>query len=301
MKEKNRIQIKKVAIILICLIAVTAIINIVTNQRNTELIQLKDNSSRQMMGYILKTKNDKVIIIDGGLKEDAPNLINHIEELGGRVDVWFLTHPHMDHVQAFMEIVETTDIEINDIYVTLNELDWYKQYAGERLPEIEEFFKTIENEKIKNKIKHVSKNQIIDIDNINCEILGTCNPEITDNPINNSSMVIKMNIDNTSILFLADTGIESGKKLLETQKDKLKADIVQMAHHGQNGAGKEVYEAVQPKICLWPTPQWLWDNDPGTGYNTGNWKTVETRKWMDELGVKEHYIEKDGDIILDLK
>ena len=211
MEIKNKTQIKKVAIILICLIAVTAIINIVTNQKNTELIQLKDNSSRQMMGYILKTKNDKVIVIDGGLKEDAPNLINHIEELGGRVDAWFLTHPHMDHVQAFMEIVETTDIEINDIYVTLNELDWYKQYAGERLPEIEEFFKTIENEKIKNKIKHVGKNQIIDIDNINCEILGTCNPEITDNPINNSSMVIKMNTDNTSILFLADTGIESGK------------------------------------------------------------------------------------------
>ncbi len=301
MEVKNKTQIKKVAIILICLILVTAIINIVTNQKNTELIQLKDNSSRQMMGYILKTKNDKVIVIDGGLKEDAPNLINHIEELGGRVDAWFLTHPHMDHVQAFMEIVETTDIEINDIYVTLNELDWYKQYAGERLPEIEEFFKTIENEKIKNKIKHVGKNQIINIDNINCEILGTCNPEITDNSINNSSMVIKMNTGNTSILFLADTGIESGKKLLETQKDKLKADIVQMAHHGQNGAGKEVYEAVQPKICLWPTPQWLWDNNSGTGYNTGNWKTIETRKWMDELGVKEHYIEKDGDIILELK
>ena len=36
----------------------------------------------------------------------------------------------------------------------------------------------------------------------------------------------------------------------------------------------------------------------GTGYNTGTWTTIETRKWMDELNVKEHYIEKDGDLTL---
>ena len=69
-----------------------------------------------------------------------------------------------------------------------------------------------------------------------------------------------------------------------------------MSHHGQNGVDKDVYRIIDPEICLWPTPQWLWDNDSGTGYNTGTWKTIETRGWMQELGVKINYIEKDGDI-----
>ena len=65
-----------------------------------------------MMGYILKTKN-KTIVIDGGLKEDAQNLIDNINRIGGgKVDVWFITHPHMDHAQAFMEIAESSNIEI---------------------------------------------------------------------------------------------------------------------------------------------------------------------------------------------
>lgn len=261
------------------------------------LIQLHDNSTRQMMGYVLRTKNNTVII-DGGLKEDSQNLIDNINKFGGgKVDVWFITHPHMDHAQAFMEIVQNTDIQIGKIYITLNDLEWYKENDEKRIEEITQLFNVLKSDKIKDRVEEISLNQIIDIDNLKCEILGIKNPEITNNAGNNSSMVIKMNINNKSILFLGDSGKESGEKLLQTQKDKLKSDIVQMSHHGQNGVDKNVYEEIEPEICLWPTPEWLWNNNPGTGYNTGNWKTLETRAWMEELNVRKHYIEKDGDMI----
>lgn len=259
------------------------------------LVQLHDNSSRQMMGYILETKNN-TIVIDGGLKEDAQNLIDNINSHGAKVNAWFLTHPHMDHVQAFMEVVKNTNIEIDKIYVTLNDIEWYREYEKDRIAEIEDFFEVIQSDKVKDKVEEVSLNQIIEIDNLKCEILGVKNPEITTNPINNSSMVMKFEINNNSILFLADTGKESGEKLLKNQGSKLKSDIVQMAHHGQSGADKDVYEKIKPTICLWPTPEWLWNNNPGTGYNTGNWTTLETRQWMEELKVKTNYVEKDGDI-----
>ena len=74
-----------------------------------------------------------------------------------------------------------------------------------------------------------------------------------------------------------------------------------MSHHGQAGATKELYEAVKPTICLWPTQEWAWNNDNGNGENSGPWKTLETRNWMEELGVKQNYIEKDGDIKIKIK
>ena len=143
-------------------------------------------------------------------------------------------------------------------------------------------------------------NQKITIDNVSCEILGVKNPEITENAYNNSSMVIKMNVNNKSILFLADTGVESGEKLLQNQKEKLKADIVQMAHHGQAGVTEEVYQAIDPKICLWPTPDWLWDNNLGEGYNTAPYKTITTREWIEKLKVEQNIIAKDGDITIQI-
>ena len=113
-------------------------------------------------------------------------------------------------------------------------------------------------------------------------------------------MVIKMNVNNKSILFLADTGVESGEKLLQEQKEKLKADIVQMAHHGQAGVTEEVYQAIDPKICLWPTPDWLWDNNLGEGYNTAPYKTITTREWIEKLKVEQNIIAKDGDITIQI-
>ncbi len=298
MKQNNKNNVKNVIIVLlVMLLIITALI---TLGKTSKLTQLQNNSSRQMMGYIIKTDNNKIIVIDGGLKEDAPNLLSKIEQEGGQVEAWFLTHPHMDHIEAFQEIVKTSDIKMNNIYTTLNELSWYEEYEKDRIPEIKEFFETLETDKIKNNIHEVSLNEEIKIDNIKCEILGIKNPEITNNPINNSSMVIKMKVHNKSIIFLADTGVESGQKLLKNQKEKLKADILQMAHHGQGGAEKEVYEQINPKICLWPTTDWLWDNDPGTGYNTGIWTTIETRNWMEELKVTRNYIEKDGDITINI-
>lgn len=299
MKQDNKNNIRKISVILLLIISIIIAINIFG--KTTQLTQLKNNSSRQMMGYFIKTDNNKIIVIDGGLKEDAPSLINKINENGGEVEAWFLTHPHMDHIGAFQEIVETSNVKINNVYTTLNELSWYEEYEKNRISEIKEFFSIIENEKIKDKKHDVSLNERIKIDNIECEILGIKNPEITINPINNSSMVIKMKTHSKNIIFLADTGVESGQKLLKNQKEKLKADIVQMAHHGQSGAEKEVYEQIKPEICLWPTPEWLWNNDPGTGYNTGIWKTIETRKWMEDLGVTENYAEKDGDITINIQ
>lgn len=294
--NENKKRILNICIVVIAILLVTLNFSYIKYSNGLTLIQLHDNSTRQMMGYILKTKN-KTIVIDGGLKEDAQNLIDNINRIGGgKVDVWFITHPHMDHAQAFMKIAESSNIEIGKVYVTLNSLDWYKQYETERIEEIQNFFKIIESDKIKDKVKEVELNQIINIDNLKCEILGIKNPEITNNPINNSSMIIKMSINDKSMIFLADTGKESGEKLLINQGDKLKANIVQMAHHGQNGVNKNVYEKIQPKICLWPTPEWLWNNDPGTGYNTGNWTTLDTRSWIEDLNVKINYVEKDGDI-----
>ena len=74
-----------------------------------------------------------------------------------------------------------------------------------------------------------------------------------------------------------------------------------MAHHGQRGATEELYKLVNPEICLWPTTSWLWDNDVGEGYNTANFKTIETREWLQNIGVKTNYVAKDGDITINIQ
>lgn len=270
-------------------------------QGEIQLTQLSDQTQRQMMGYVIHTKDNKTIVIDGGTEGDADNLIKYINNYGGKVDAWFVTHLHIDHMGALSKIIEETKIPIESIYVSMNDISWYELNDSTRIEDVNIFLNATKNSRLsENTLKDVSLNQVIKIDRLNFEILGIRNEEITKNAGNNSSVVIKLFVNNKSILFLGDLGVEGGEKLLKQQGDKVKSDMVQMAHHGQNGVDKVVYERIQPKACLWPTPDWLWNNDSGEGANSGTWKTLEVRKWIEELGVKKNYIEKDGDITLNI-
>lgn len=102
------------------------------------------------------------------------------------------------------------------------------------------------------------------------------------------------------MVFLGDLARAGGAQLMaDRDLGALKCTMVQMAHHGQSGVDYEVYKALRPSVCLWPTPQWLWDNDNGGGAGSGIWRTMETRNWMVRLGVKTNYCIKDGDQVIE--
>ena len=71
-----------------------------------------------------------------------------------------------------------------------------------------------------------------------------------------------VSLNGTNTVFLGDLAKSGGEQLMaDHDLSALKCDIVQVAHHGQNGVGYEVYKALRPSVALWPTPQWLWDNE----------------------------------------
>lgn len=288
-----------ITIILLSVIILTSTLIIKLNNK-TKLTQLSPQGKSQMMGYLIKTNNNKIVLIDGGIAEDTQNLIKNINENGGKVDYWFLTHAHNDHAEAFTKVIEETNIQVDNIYASLNEYSWYEKNEPTRKEFSKKLIDILNSEEISDKVKEPKLNDKIQIDNLEIEVLGIKNPEITENPGNEQSMVLKINTGKNSLLILGDTGEKSSKKLLDTQKDKLKSDIVQMSHHGQAGATEELYKTVNPKICLWPCPEWLWDNDLGNGKGSGPLKTLETRSWIEKLSVKRNYVAKDGNITINI-
>jgi glyoxylase-like metal-dependent hydrolase (beta-lactamase superfamily II) len=260
-------------------------------QQDFSLWQLGAFFEEVQMGYLLRTDEGNIIVIDGGGTASAPILQSYLKQLGGRVHTWIITHPHTDHMNALLEILNDKAIGIDrilhvaleDAWVLANEkanYDTYKRYAD--VLEISDV----------PKIDVVQGDRFLLGDGIYLEVLGTANPDIHVNAINNSSMVFKINSKSKSILFLGDLGLEGGQMILKTHtSDQLKADYVQMAHHGQAGVSKEFYAAVNAKYALWPTPKWLWNNQlAGKAEGSGTWKTMEVRAWMSELNIQKNYV-----------
>ena len=141
----------------------------------------------------------------------------------------------------------------------------------------------------------VNKGDKFQVDNVTVDVLRVVNPEMNPAAINDLSVVYRLTEkkdDGTefSFIVLGDLYIYGGRELLEFYKDApemIKADAVQMAHHGQSGVELPVYEAIKAKYTFWPTPDWLWTNTPG-GWEpgTGPWQIFEVRKWIEDMNAE---------------
>lgn len=265
---------------------------------------LGNSTPGQMMGFVIQTER-KTVVIDGGTQGDYVQLAQLLKkEAGSHVDAWFFTHPHHDHIGAFSEICKKeSDIEIEGIYCCFPPFEMLYERGSRADWEIRiwQYFEKLFKSRFTNSVHKIKKDQVFEFDNIKINVLRVYNPGITENFINNSSCVYRIDAPDTRVLILGDLGAEAGEEVMKICSPKsLYADYTQMAHHGQNGVNKEFYQYICPRKCLWPAPDWLWDNDNGRGFNSGPWKTVETRGWMGELGVTEHFVEKDGTVKIEL-
>jgi len=249
------------------------------------IYQLTNCTAYQMMGYVIKTDGGKVIVIDGGGFEQSGELYRVLEMVGKNVDMWILTHVHNDHYGAILELFSKYDD------ITVSGLWGNPAESQELIDTLTENQIVQENEwkegskKLPFPIHRFNIGQEFDFDSVHLEVIAVDNPEITVNNSNNQSVVFKVTDGDFSILFLGDLGVEGGEKLLKTSGDKIKCTAVQMAHHGQGGVDRPVYEHIGAKYAFWPTPKWLWDNTPYLGGepDKGHFVTKITAKWMEEL------------------
>ena len=262
------------------------------------LYQLTDYS--QMMSYVIKTKDNKLIIIDGGYDRNGKDLVQLAKELTGKqvpeIEAWFLSHVHEDHVDAFSQLMSKSVPELNvkHVYYNFPSRDFVQTYAADTCETYDKFTRALTGLS-KDQITIVQMGDSFEISGIQIDVLLTPDERITENPINESSVVYRFTIDGQSVLFLGDAGEASGSRLLKLYKNDIASDIVQMAHHGSYGVAKTFYKRVNPKVCLWPTPKWLWENDGGDGYNTGIYDTIQVYAYIaEQVGVKKHFVAKDG-------
>ncbi len=261
---------------------------------------LANQTASQMMSVLVETNQGNLIMIDGGLEGDAEHLIETLSARGGVVDAWLITHPHSDHIGALNYILSNPDcgITVNNIYYSFADISWYQEYESYRADTVQTLMDTLATVPSENLHGDIYKGQEIQVDNVTITVMNL--PYLfSSNSINNSSVAYMLDINGKKALFLGDMGEEAGNQLLaDNSAEALKCDIVQMSHHGQYGVSKTFYQTVEPEICLWTCPQWLWDNDNGGGVDSGSWYTVETRRWMAELGVPYHVCIKDGDQVI---
>ena len=252
------------------------------------ILQIANRTHTQMMSYIITTPDKKIMVIDGGTysEGDGLYLYNKLLECGKKVDLWVITHAHDDHYGALgwmLNNIQNFDIEICKLYFSFPSTEWHNRMDPSEIDFIRWFYEGVEKQGLKP--YRLTAGTTLLCGQLKIDVLTDGKDYQNYNSVNDTTSVLRVHFPKNDVLFLGDLGKDKGYDVINTiPHELLRCDIVQMAHHGQNGADKAFYEVVKPKICLYTAPDWLWDNDDGGGKGSGPWATLETRKWMDELG-----------------
>ena len=272
------------------------------------LYQLAPEKNSLMQSYVIKTENGKLIVIDGGIDGDgrdrAPYMPTALRAILGlkdgeyfEVEAWFLSHGHKDHMYELSKMLRAYSAEsnykINNIYFDFPEfgsqeypaanadmefsqikenINKYGAAIGAEVKDGSTYYDDINGSFINS--ESVAKGLSLEIDGVKIEVLQTWDPADGTSNINDTSLVLRFHIGEQTVLFLNDLGSIGGRRLLATYGDQLKSDIVQMAHHGQAGVNRDVYDTIDADVHLWPTPIWVWNNANHT------YQIDDVRAWL---------------------
>lgn len=275
-----------------------------------KITMIKGNESGQQISIVIESNEGQLIVVDGGLKTNAPYLSKYIKARGGKVSAWLLTHPHEDHVGALSVILEQQkvaghpdyyNIDPGQIYFSFAPYPFYEQYEQSyRLPMIKEVMDDLAAYPAEKKHENSERGTTFSYGNVSVEVLNTAYSIPIDSG-NNSSICYMITINGKKLLITGDLPYEAAGKLLEElPAEKLKADIVQMAHHGQHGGSFAFYSTVNPRYALWPSSKELWDKrkEPFTE-DQETYTIALTKFWMNKLGVEKNYVMADGNWVLE--
>lgn len=254
------------------------------------LFMIPSSSPLQCMGFLMEGEGD-VIGIDSCTQAESEKLENLALSLGGRVKCWFLTHAHFDHIEGLIGILERGKVHVDAVAYRFPPLDYIERVekAENRIARVADLERVIAARGVP--VLRPEKGKWMQAGHFRVLPLSDGSP--VGETLNPSSVVYRVETRGDSVLFLGDMDWRAEEKILREFPAEIRCPVVQMAHHGQQGVTEKFYQAVSPKVCLWPTPEWLWNNDIGGGYGSGPFKTLETRSWMEKLGTVNYRFTDD--------
>lgn len=215
------------------------------------------------LSYVVRLSDGRFIIFDGGwpFEPDADKLMDILQQQSPdgkpRIAAWIMTHPHIDHYRCFLVFWPKyrNDVIIEKFIYNFPDTD---EVSARRVPAITSWEEIEHLRKFDAMIKETGvdiyrahSGQVYIFGDVRMELLSS--PDDTFfapvKDTNHFSLVFKMYAEGQVILWCAD-GYFAPAKLGTRYGDYLKADILQLPHHGFHGGESEEYRLIDPKVCM---------------------------------------------------
>ena len=224
------------------------------------------------MGFIIRLADGSFCIIDGGMGDpdhvDSDKLMGilNAQKPEGTdkpvIAAWIFTHLHGDHVGVFncFSLDHHDDVIIERLYFNFPKEE---EIAASDSPymlddtiyRFTQFRKNLADFYADVPVVKLHSGNRFAVRNAQFEVLYAYDdlyPQtILDGGMNENSLLLKMTVDGQTVLWTGDFAFLATDLVLREYDTALKADILQMAHHGWNGTAS-LYAAIDPTYAILP-------------------------------------------------
>lgn len=196
----------------------------------------------QGSAVLVEAPNGNQVLIDGGPSDAIlAKLGKALPFFDRQIELIILTHPDADHLSGLIEVLKRYEVgEILETGIADSSAEyqvWHDLIAAKKVPVI-----------------FAQAGQVIKIaDNLAIKILyplGKINGQDFSKNTNASSIIGKLFYGKNTMLFTGDAEMNAEWPLLASGVN-LKADILQVGHHGsKNSSSEKFLAAVAPKIAV---------------------------------------------------
>ena len=231
-----------------------------------------DGQTGNGMCFVYRLCDGSFIIVDSGFNvtECADAIYETLCELAPAPDniviaAWFMTHAHADHVGGFYAFASAYADKVTLEQIVYNyptELSFQLcDTSTAHITKITQCAALFDGAEI----IEAHPGQVYYLRDIVIEMLYTWDLYSSGAIayMNNSSLVFTINFDDdgsTKMIQLGDCAPIAAKTLLKMYGETLKSDIIQVAHHGYDGASAELNSAIDADIVLWPSGRSAYSN-----------------------------------------
>ncbi|MBR4959852.1 MAG: MBL fold metallo-hydrolase [Clostridia bacterium] len=218
------------------------------------------------MAYLIRLGDGRFAVIDSGMgeHEEPEHLLELMREqnvLDGKpvIAVWFFTHPHIDHYNTFVNLMERHRDEVVLESVAYN---WPTRDMAKGFSDLTRFDAIMESLTETRKIIPRDGWSLL-YPGVHFHVLYTCEdlyPAPFGN-INDTSMVMQMLVENSvdytvrRVLWMGDaSGAASDYLVKKYSREVLECEIMQVGHHGYWGGSDALHRIVDAEVLLWPCP-----------------------------------------------
>lgn len=292
---------------------------------------ISTNNGAPGMSYLLQLSDGRFIIIDGGNSDGEVYTAKYDETTGKwmasdssiktsdtkrlydtmcdmkpashgspQIAVWFMSHAHGDHMNLAKNFMETYK---NAVEIELIAFNFPAPENATSYQTSIETFRTRAEEYFDAETWIMHTGQQLFLPGCEIEVFSTvedfyCAGKVgntTSVDLNNTCVVYRITMGNTSFMVLGDAYPTTGQFMSDAYGDALQSDIMQLAHHGFNGAVYDLYVDIDPKICFWPCDEYRWNTDSrNIGTSTGSYKFnwyLRNKQWTRNgvSGDRMHY------------